>query len=78
MQQQRLGKLINEDQRINFEGVRDLHKLHNIQPPLPGLVLGDERLRLAQSLRHLLLCNAGTLARGLKPSKQLLVLPQMS
>ena len=48
-------------------------KLHNVNPPLPGLTLGQVRLRLVQRLGRLRLGESGLEAGGSKPGKELSV-----
>ena len=43
------NQLANKPDRIEIEGIGDFEELDQVKPPLPPLVLGDERLRSAKT-----------------------------
>jgi len=69
-----LGYDLDGAPRVHPQHLRNFNQLHNIQPPLPAFVLGDERLWLAELIRDLLLGEAGVFPGGNQPVQDLLVL----
>ena len=69
----RVDQLSYHDGRLGAEGAHDIDELDGAELALPALVLGDERLRLGQALRHLFLGQTLALAEIPQEGTQLLL-----
>jgi hypothetical protein len=68
-----LGDDADERDGVVFEDLADPHELHQIQPPLPDLDLGDPGVVFAESLGQSTLAQASVFAGLAQKCEELLV-----
>ena len=63
----RLSRALNQDLQqfigVRFDGLTNLDKFHDVDPPFAAFVFGDKRLRPTKAFGELVLCQAGGFAR---------------